>query len=537
MEAQGTKRSSVFSAVVVIAAVLTLAAPPAHATFPGLNGKIAFHSNRDGNFEIYSMDANGSNQTRLTSNAATDVSAAWSADGTKIAFASNRDGNFEIYTMNADGTGQTRITNNAADDVTPGWSPDGTQLVFGSLRDGNGEIYTMNSNGTGVTRITTNAALDGQANWSADGSWIAFTSNRDGNFEIYMMLLNGTSTTRLSQTPQDEFEPAWSPAGAGAGLTFQFQTVVAGQTTHIIAAYDSQGNYQEFSSIVPGELEHEPTFSPDNTKVAFSRRGSTGEDYEIVLVNSSGTSSPTAITANSSDDGGPDWQPVARNYARPSAAPTTKVYLVPAYKQCTTPNAQHKGVITNLSCNPPSPASSYLTVGTPDFNGAPANATGSVALKVFCNGGASGEPPPCSTTAGDQLDGNVTVSQTDVRCQGTSGSCPNGALSDYVGNLRFELLARITDRNSTGATGAATIQDVPLAFNFSCVTTPASTVGSTCSTTTSFDAVLGGTSGITEGKRAIWDLDDIRVYDGGADGVAATTGDNTLFVSDGLFFP
>ena len=69
------------------------------------------------------MNADGTGQTRITNNTASDVQPAWSPDGTKIAFASNRDGNFEIYTMNADGTGQTRLTNNAAIDITPPGHP------------------------------------------------------------------------------------------------------------------------------------------------------------------------------------------------------------------------------------------------------------------------------------------------------------------------------------------------------------------------------------------------------------------------------
>ena len=71
------------------------------------------------------MDADGSNQTRLTNNPASDAQPAWSPDGTKIAFNSDRDGNFEVYVMDADGSNQTRLTNNPADDGGPAWSPDG----------------------------------------------------------------------------------------------------------------------------------------------------------------------------------------------------------------------------------------------------------------------------------------------------------------------------------------------------------------------------------------------------------------------------
>jgi type II secretory pathway pseudopilin PulG len=123
-------------------------------------GRIAFISDRDGNDEIYVMNADGSGVTRLTNNPAYDGWPAWSPDGRRIAFASNRDGNPEIYVMNADGSGVTRLTNNPADDWAPSWSPDGRRIIFVSNRDGNYEIYVMNSDGSGVTRLTNNPARD-----------------------------------------------------------------------------------------------------------------------------------------------------------------------------------------------------------------------------------------------------------------------------------------------------------------------------------------------------------------------------------------
>ena len=96
----------------------------AFATFSGEDGtKIAFTSDRDGNNEIYVMNAqDGSNQTRLTDNPASDEFPSWSPDGVKIAFTSDRDGNTEIYVMNAqDGSNQTRLTDNAASDALPEW--------------------------------------------------------------------------------------------------------------------------------------------------------------------------------------------------------------------------------------------------------------------------------------------------------------------------------------------------------------------------------------------------------------------------------
>ena len=132
-------------------------------------GKIAFASVRDGyaafHNEIYVMNADGSGQTRLASNSATDYQPAWSPNGSKIAFASDRDGNFEVYVMNADGSGQTRLTSNPADDFYPAWSPDGSRIAFTSERDGNGEVYVMNADGSGLTKLTSNSAEDYYPDW------------------------------------------------------------------------------------------------------------------------------------------------------------------------------------------------------------------------------------------------------------------------------------------------------------------------------------------------------------------------------------
>ena len=110
--------------------------------------------------------ATGASVTRLTNHNASDTVTSWSSTG-KLAFTSLRDGNAEIYSMNANGTGVTRLTNNARSDLTSSWSPDGTKLVFSSNRDGvlNIELYTMNANGTGVVRITNNGAIDTLPNW------------------------------------------------------------------------------------------------------------------------------------------------------------------------------------------------------------------------------------------------------------------------------------------------------------------------------------------------------------------------------------
>ena len=235
--------------------------------------QIAFHSNRDGNYEIYVMAADGSQPTRLTRNDASDRYPAWSPDGTQIAFGSNRDGNHEIYVMAADGSQPTRLTRISGWDRGPAWSPDGTQIAFGSDRDGNNEIYVMAADGSQPTRLTRNDAWDWNPAWSPDGTQIAFDSNRDGNHEIYVMAADGSQPTRLTRNDAWDGFPAWSPDG-----------------TQIAFHSNRDGNYEIYVMAADGSQPTRltrndardgfPAWSPDGTQIAFrSNRDGNSEIY------------------------------------------------------------------------------------------------------------------------------------------------------------------------------------------------------------------------------------------------------------------
>jgi Tol biopolymer transport system component len=511
-------RAVTLSAVLVVASLAVVG--PAEATFPGVNGKIAYQTDRDGNYEIYTINPDATNDTRITTNLALDSDPAWSPDGKQIAFVSNRDGNDEIYKMNADGTSQTRLTTNSASDREPAWSGDGTQIVFASTRVGGVfHIYKMNADGTGVTPLTSSSGgADTQPAWSPDGKKIAFVSNRDGNNEIYKMNADGTLQTNLTVDGASEERPSWAPYGTQIAFD---SDLVGGSVDVWVMNADGTNSFAVSGLGGPG-FQGDPFWLPTASYVFFPQLGG-------YVSNTGGTDQIAGYTNNASNNSSPDMQPVSQFYARPRGATPILISLVEAYNPCYYPNTFHKGAITSAACNPPSATSSYLTVGTLNANGQAANSIGSVRIDASCIGG------PCDTTPGDQLDGKIVASITDVRCLGTSGGCAGGSLSDYLGSVSVNSSVRITDMNSVGS-GAATVGDLPLSFTMACSSTPSASIGSTCSANTSLDAVFGGEA-VVENARAIWHFGEITVYDGGQDGVASTAGDNTLFAWSGLFFP
>jgi Tol biopolymer transport system component len=285
---------------VAAAIAIALAPRPAPAAFPGENGKLAFQSNRDGNVDIYSMNADGSGVRRLTSRDDSDRVPSHSASGHLIAFErffpgeiSGDEPRLDVFLMSADGSKETFVAENGGD---PAWSPDGQRIAF--QRPANGEIYVVDADGTDLVRLTRNAVGDGEPAWSPDGRQIAFQTTRDGPAEIYVMDADGTDARRVTNDNLPDLAPNWSPDGSR--IAFE---KVAPNGNADIAVINADGSGQTRLTTHPAD-DRAAAWSPDGTRIAFT----TGRDgnAEIYVMGSDGTGQ-TNVSNNPATDSRPDW--------------------------------------------------------------------------------------------------------------------------------------------------------------------------------------------------------------------------------------
>ncbi len=483
-----------WKAVLTLAAVVLLgAAPRAHATFPGGNGILGWSEGAG----INGLDP-GSSTPHLIVDVpgGIDRGLAWSPDGQRIAFAHNDQSvggaglHPSIWVANADGTGATQITSGPSDSA-PSWSPDGQKIIFSR----SGGLCVVDPDGSNLTPLP---AAGQEPSWSPDGTKIAFETNN--NQEIWLMNPDGSGQAFLGEGT----EPDWSPNGEELAVGSE-------------SASSDLGLHRLFldgtrtPSLTPSKPSaFQPGFSPDGTQIAFSAFGTTQNVFTTGYAGGAILTPPGGTNRNN-----PAWQPLtpvppAEPYVRPKGATPMYASLVPAYQACNSPDRQHGPPLAFGSCNPPQPTSSLLTVGTPDSNGQRANSVGFIRYDV---------------AAGDV---RVTASITDVRQQ--------GSLADYTGELGAEQIVQITDRlNGASQNESGTTQASPFRYAVPCAATGDTSVGASCSLSSTFNAVVPGS--VVDGKRAIWELGKVEVYDAGADGQAATTNDNTLFERQGIFIP
>jgi hypothetical protein len=196
-------------------------------------------------------------------------------------------------------------------------------------------------------------------------------------------------------------------------------------------------------------------------------------------------------------------------YPRPKGATPFSTPLVPAYAECSSGNRTHGAPLSHPSCAPPAQTSGALTIGTPDANGLAADFAGRATFRV-----SPGDP----STLESEANVYISIDLTGVRRRDT--------LAPYEGDLGLQVVARVTDVQR----GRVTIEDQTFPLGtFHCWPD----IG--CHGQLSIKSVYPGA--IREGTRAIWQLEQIKVYDAGPDGDAGTFGDDAVFATQGVFVP
>jgi protein-disulfide isomerase/LysM repeat protein len=263
-------------------------------------GQIVFVSDRDGNQEIYIMDASGDHVRRLTDNPAADSMPAWSLDGTRIVFQSQRDGNWEIYMMNADGSGVQRVTDDPADDTEPLWlSVDTTEfLLFRSNRGGSNSLYTMSLDGSSIQPVTGNDFL--MADVTSKVLRFAYVQD-----DLWTFALDDPSSLAHRLTFQGGVSyPAWSPDGKQIAFGLELNGDSGIYVIDYVDYGSGEGHLRELTPDTARDTM--PTWSPDGRQIAFvsERNG----NPEIYVMNSDGGPAHQ-LTDNAANDLYPDWGP------------------------------------------------------------------------------------------------------------------------------------------------------------------------------------------------------------------------------------
>jgi Tol biopolymer transport system component len=296
--------------LLALLALITLAgcrsAPLGAAPKPDRPPRIAFMSDREGAFEIYIMDRDGSNLVNLTNHEAQDGIPAWSRNAGSFAFISTRDSEEDVFLYRMDENGENQeMMNPEATSATAQyrWSPSGDWLAYEDGDQTAVDVYIMDASGEQVKNLSQSDSMDRLASWSPDGKRLLIVSNREGNLAVYTVDIESGEISRLSDPAYNSGTPAWSPDGK----KIAFMTDKDGDI-EIYSMDDNGGNLVRLTE--SAEFDGYPAWSPDGSKIAFiSNRDGNPEIYVMDADGSTQTNLTNTPTAQESVQGDFAWSP------------------------------------------------------------------------------------------------------------------------------------------------------------------------------------------------------------------------------------
>ncbi len=263
-----------------------------------LPGRVAFWSDRAGDPDVFTMNADGGDIRNLGTRDWGDKRASWSPDGERIAYDSWHVGHrdFDIWVMNADGSAKRQLTTSRLRDVLPAWSPDGRWVAFSRKRARSSaeDLWLIRPDGTGERLLVRDAST---CAWSPDSRRLVYAAGGD----LYTVGLGGRPRRRLTRARADDFPSAgsWSPDGG----RILFTRYPVGGFGDVFVLNVRSGGVRRLTAATADDTD--PSWSPDGKRIVFDSTRDGNRDVYVMNADGSGVRN---LTRNPADDWADTWR-------------------------------------------------------------------------------------------------------------------------------------------------------------------------------------------------------------------------------------